>query len=292
MIKRTTRAAIRLARRWLAEKQVGAPTIANGDAPFSYQRANQFFAQLAAEQDFNRPHYLWGALQSVNLAKALGLKRISFIEFGVAGGNGLAALEVIAQKLEDIFQVGIDTHGFGALDGLPKPQDYRDLPNIFREGFYPTKQEELDRRLKTAKLHIGLVEHTVCKFIESKPAPVAFISFDLDYYSSTKDAFKLLEAGKEILMPRIHCYFDDIMANTYSEFTGERLAIAEFNASSEARKLSPIFGLRYFLAPPYHVSTWPEMMFIAHIFDHDLYGCYDGLNGLNQETVLNLRAER
>src|SRR5438552_12404018 len=34
----------------------------------------------------SHPQYVWGALQAASLANALGLERISVIEFGVGGG--------------------------------------------------------------------------------------------------------------------------------------------------------------------------------------------------------------
>ena len=58
-------------------------------------------------------------------------------------------------------------------------------------------------------------------------------------------AFKLFEADRSMLLPRVHCYFDDIIGLTYSEFNGERLAIAEFNNAHPMTKISPIFGLRH-----------------------------------------------
>jgi hypothetical protein len=90
-------------------------------------------------------------------------------------------------------------------------------------------------------------------------------------------AVKLLEADEAILLPRIHCYFDDIMGFTHSEFTGERLAIREFNESHRLRKISPLFGLRNYLPAPLSDPEWPEKFYLAHIFDHTLYGVYDGL---------------
>ena len=231
------------------------------------------------ENDYGRPQYLWGALQGINLAKALGQKRVSLLEFGVAGGNGLVALENIAHALEPIFGVEIETHGFDMGTGLPKPVDYRDLPHLWREGYYTMDTEKLKSRLKRSKLHVGPVDETVREFMRSAPAPVAFISFDLDMEPplSTAQAFKLFEAHEEVLLPRIHCYFDDIMGKTFSDFTGERLAIHEFNEASFARKISPIHGLRFFLPNPGRHSIWPDMMFIAHMFDHSLYGHNDGL---------------
>jgi len=172
--------------------------------------------------------------------------------------------------------VGIDVYGFDTGTGLPKPQDYRDLPNLYTEKAFPMDVEKLKNRLKRAHLVLGLVESTVPKFIDCAPAPVAFISFDLDYYSSTMRAFKLLEADHALLLPRIHCYCDDIMGFTFSDYTGVRLAISEFNASHSMRKISPIYCLRYYLPTPPERDHWPEKFYMAHFFDHYLYGRNDG----------------
>jgi hypothetical protein len=160
---------------------------------------------------------------------------------------------------------------------LPQPVDYRDLPNLWTEAAFPMDFEKLNKRLTKAKLVLGLVGETISQFIRSKPAPVGFISFDLDYYSSTMDAFKLFEGDQAALLPRIHCYFDDIMGFSFSEYTGERLAIEDFNATHDRKKISPIYGLKYFLPPPYNQEVWSEMFYIAHIFDHPLYNKYDGM---------------
>jgi hypothetical protein len=195
----------------------------------------------------------------------------------VAGGNGLISLEKIAESVEERFELHIDVYGFDTGAGLPKPVDYRDLPNLWRESAFPMDVERLQQRLKKAQLMLGLVGETVVDFIRSCPAPVAFISFDLDYYSSTIDAFKLLEAACSVLLPRVYCYFDDIIAFTYSDFTGERLAIKEFNASHSMRKISPIYGLRYFLPRSHRDTMWSEQFYITHLFDHHLYSRHDGL---------------
>ena len=240
---------------------------------------NSVFMKLLREKSAaQRSWYTWGVLQGVYLAKVVGIKRVSAIEFGVAGGNGLVSLERIAEKVEKIFGVDVDVYGFDSGSGLPKPLDYRDCPNLWSPGYFPMDKEKLQRRLQRAKLFLGLVEDTVPEFIKSKPSPVAFISFDLDYYSSTMQAFRLLEADENLLLPRIHCYFDDIMGFTYSDYNGERLAISEFNVSHTSRKISPIYGLRYFLPAPHAQADWSEMFYLAHIFDHNLYDRDDGFN--------------
>ena len=246
---------------------------------FAYPRLNHLFTKLFREGGgVLRPNYTWGVLQGANLAKALGICHISVIEFGVAGGNGLLSLESIAQKVEALFEMSIDVFGFDTGIGLPKPVDYRDLPNLYAESDFKMDTEKLTQLLKKAHVVLGPVEDTLVEFINARPAPMAFIAFDLDYYTSTIQAFKLLETDSALLLPRIHCYFDDILGFTFSDYTGERLAIAEFNASHSARKISPIYGLRYFLPVPYAHKAWSEAFYLAHVFDHPLYGQNDGLS--------------
>ena len=50
---------------------------------------------------YSRPHYYHIVQNAVTEAKALGLSRISILEFGVAGGNGLVELEQIAKKFQN-----------------------------------------------------------------------------------------------------------------------------------------------------------------------------------------------
>jgi hypothetical protein len=254
---------------------------------FAYLWLNSILTKLLSEEGKAlRPKYTWGVLQGVHLAKVLGIDRVSVIEFGVAGGNGVVSLERIAERIEDILGVGIDVYGFDTAHGLPKPVDYRDCPNLWSQGLYRMDEEKLQKRLQRARLVLGLVDETIPQFIKSKPSPVAFVSFDLDYYTSTVQALKLLEADPALLLPRIYCYFDDILGFTYSEYNGERLAISEFNSSHNMRKISRIYGLRHFLPSTYSQAPWSEQYYIAHIFDHDLYCEKDNLGGASWATDL------
>jgi hypothetical protein len=280
MIKRAIRGTIKRATKWLAEEQ-RVRQDNYGIPPFSYEESNRFFRTLITQDRLRRPHYVWGAVQAVNLGKVLGLSRVSVIEFGVAGGNGLTALESIAGKLQAAFGIGIDIHGFDAVGGMPKTTDPRDLPNLWREGFYPMDRDKLEQRLQHAKLHLGLVEETVHQFVTSKPAPVAFVAFDLCFYNSTIKAFQIFDAHQSVLLPRVHCFFRNILGRTFGDHNGERLAMAEFNAAHEMRKISKIYGLQYYVGQK--VGRWVDQFYMAHIFDHDLYGQYDGL--IREETL-------
>lgn len=274
---RKTLGSIRSLKNWAEEPVKVSPDITE-DSELAYLWLNSLLMRIDQEMPrIGRPNYAWGVLHGAHLAKSLGMKQVSVIEFGVAGGNGLVALDRIAEKVEAILGVGINVYGFDTGVGLPKPIDYRDLPSLWVEGAFAMDVERLKKRLARAELVLGPVEETVPAFVASNPAPVGFISFDLDYYSSTMQAFKLLDADKKILLPRIYCYFDDILGHIYSDFTGERLAIREFNAAHAMRKISPSYGLKHFLPKPYDQQEWVDMVYLAHFFDHPLYSVADGL---------------
>ncbi len=210
---------------------------------------------------------------------ALGYERITVIEFGVAGGNGLLELERVANWVQRRSGVGIDAVGFDTGTGLPQPHDYRDLPNLWRGGDFRMDADRLRTRLTSARLVLGPVSETALAFLESEPAPIGFVSFDLDLYSSTLDAFAIFEAGAAVTLPRVVCYFDDIIGFSHSDFAGERLAIAEFNASHELRKVSKLYGLRYVLEQD---RWWTDMMYMFHCFEHPSYNVPDGSNPLRE----------
>ena len=275
-MKTVIRKAVRAAKKWLQDGENMNKTMPR---EFSYDWLNRYLLPRILKEGGPtfRPPYTWGVLQGVNLAKAIDINRVSIIEFGVAGGNGLIALEEISAKIESIYEVEIEVYGFDTGVGLPKPEDNRDLPNIYSEGRHPMETEKLRERLKRAQLMLGLVADTVEDFIQSEPPPAAFIAVDLDFYSSTIHALRLLDARQELLLPRICCYFDDIMGLTCGDCNGERLAISDFNSSHETRKISQIYGLKYFLPQECANAMWAEMFYMAHIFDHDEYGRFDRL---------------
>ena len=238
-----------------------------------YRWLNYAFARLVKNPGCKeRPQYAWGVLQAAALAKVLAIPRISVIEFGVAGGFGLLALETIAEMVETMTNVGIDVFGFDTGSGLPRPRDVRDQPNFWVEGQLPMDRERLQSQLKRASLRLGPVKATVPSFLSENPSPVGFVSFDLDLYSSTSDALALFQFNYEVLLPRVISYFDDIHGYCYNDFCGERLAIREFNERNAQRKISPIYGLRYFLPHATFFDLWPDGMHFAHFFEHPLYG--------------------
>jgi hypothetical protein len=216
----------------------------------------------------DRPNYAFLVYQAAQLSARLGHPRVSILEFGVAGGNGLLALEYHAEEIEKLFPVKIDIYGFDTGKGLPEPLDYRDLEYHWKPNFFKMDVPGLEARLKRAKLVLGDVRETVSKFFkEHNPAPVGAVSMDLDFYSSTATALKLFDADPIHFLPRAVVYFDDTIGDQkelYGDFTGQRLAIHEFNRNRDKAKLSPIY---YLLASP-GAPGWHHQMWSLHLFDH------------------------
>jgi hypothetical protein len=224
-----------------------------------------------------RAQYLWGVLVAARTALGLGIPSITAIEFGVAGGNGLLALERAAATATELTGVEIESFGFDTGAGMPPPVDHRDVPWVIQEGWFEMDERLLRSRLTSAELVLGPVAATVPAWIESGHPPLGFAAFDLDYYSATVDALGVLEASAERLLPRVACYFDDLFGYGWSDFTGERAAIADFNSSHGRRKIGKVHGLRYELPPAQHPLAWHEQMYMAHLFDHPEYCTHEGV---------------
>lgn len=221
-----------------------------------------------------RPHYAHCVYHAAWLAKQLGLPRMSVLEFGVAGGNGLVNLEYHASNIEPMLGVKIDIYGFDSGAGLPEPVDYRDLPYHWQHGFFKMDVPKLQSRLKRSKLVLGDVRETVPTFLEThKPAPIGVMMHDLDFHSSTAAALRLLEGSPEFFLPRMYCYFDDTLGTEIELFNddiGQRLAINEFNRDHDTIKL----GRPYHLLSRRVVEPWYHQIWTVHMFEHPRYQDY------------------
>lgn len=219
----------------------------------------------------DRPHYGYIVYHAAVLAKKLGYKRISVLEFGVANGHGLVSLERHAQQVSKASGIEIDIYGFDTGEGLPEPVDYRDLPYHWQKGFFKMDVPRLQARLKQARLILGNIKETAPSFFKThNPAPIGAIIHDFDFHSSTVTAINMLDAGEAYYLPRVFCYFDDTIGTEvelYNDYTGERLAIHEFNQAHDYIKLST----------PYHllsrkvVDPWFHQIWIGHFFNHSRY---------------------
>jgi hypothetical protein len=229
------------------------------------------YEQRLSIEAVDRPNYGYCIFQATRLANLLRYPRISVLEFGCGGGNGLLNAEMHIKEVTKLFSVDIDLYGFDAGSGLPGPTDYRDMPHYFRRGLYEMDREALARRLKRAKLVIGDIRDTCGTFLQRyKPAPIGCMLHDLDYYSSTRDALTLFDGESSYFLPRVFMYFDDIVGDETwlcNEFTGELLAIDEFNQKHQLKKICK----NRIVSKRYPNSWWPDLIYVYHDFEHPRY---------------------
>jgi hypothetical protein len=214
----------------------------------------------------DRPQYLIGVLFAARQALRQHLPQISVIEFGVAGGQGLLALEQEAGAVERELGVSIKVYGFdNGADGLPEfVGDHRDHPDKWRPGDFPMDETLLRSRLSArTTLVLGEVAQTVPSFFEDpRIPPLGFIAFDLDLYSSTSHALRILPAAANRMLDHVPLYFDDTAHSISHRFAGELLAIDEFNETNVLIKIDQWRGLK--IARPFPEAAFLQKMYMAH----------------------------
>jgi hypothetical protein len=202
------------------------------------------------------------------MAKLQRQPAITVVEFGVCTGGGLLSMEEHARQIESSTGVSIKVVGFDSGDGLPTLiGDFRDQPDRWQPGsFKMTNFDDLRNRLDPMRtqLIIGDVRDTVPRFLEiGNVAPLGFIAFDLDLYSSTKSALEILRNPKCKMLLQTPLYFDDIYDYiTDHRWAGERLAIDEFNRTSDWVKIDYWYDLKY--DKPFPEARYWEKMRVAH----------------------------
>jgi len=219
----------------------------------------------------SRANYLYGMLRAADIAKYFGKKAVTVVEFGVASGAGLLNMVDLAADIRAETGVELRIVGFDTGQGLPPVSGYKDHPELWNSGDFAMEDRDallakLDGR---AEIIWGDIAKTVGAFTEAidEAAPLGFISVDVDIYSATKAALSCLTARPEKYNPAVSMYFDDVSFFFASEWSGELLAIAEFNAEHELRKIGrdrSLPGHR-----PRRAEPWYATMYVCHVFDHE-----------------------
>jgi hypothetical protein len=216
-----------------------------------------------------RPQHAYGVLAAADLANERGLKRATVIELGVGSGTGLLNLCQLATEVGRITGVTIDVVGFDTGAGLPAPKDYRDHPELYKEGWFPMEREKLERSLPpNGRIVFGDLRETVGPFVESlRPdAPVGFVSLDVDHYTSSVVALQILTGPAECYFPQFPIYVDDLHLATNTNYAGELLAIAEFNRDQPMRKIDRDWNLIH--GRVFKHAEWLTHMRKLHVLDH------------------------
>jgi len=213
-----------------------------------------------------RPQYLCGVLHAAEQAQREGYPAVSVVEFGVAEGYGLLALQNHAEAVERATGIQVSVYGFDSGAGLPAfIGDYRDHPDHWRPGDYPMNETGLRERL-TPRTRLILGDVTTTVLGDALPSrmdvtrPIGFVAMDLDLYYSTVSALRILTTAP--LLRRVAMYFDDLNEAYNHRFAGELLAIDDFNAGSKDVKIDRWRGLESWR--PFPEAPWLRSMYLAH----------------------------
>jgi len=229
---------------------------------------------------YPRPHYAFGVQQAALLAGRLGLRDVSVLEVGVAGGAGLVHMQQLATLASEATGVLVHVHGFDRSIGLPPPLHFRDLPYHWQAGSFPMDVDALKARLSPdTNLVLGDLAVTVPEFVSQDHPPIGFVAIDVDFYSSTVAALGLFDGPDQSLLPRIWCYLDDIVGEEWvlhNDQVGELAAIREFNESHDSRMIAEVRGFAHKRA---RTAQWCDAMWAFHDFTHPLYNKYIGPPG-------------
>lgn len=237
--------------------------ISLGVAAFGGVRAKTAFDLLVRRQ------HAYGLLKAADDARARGLARVTVVELGVASGTGLLNICELGARVTKETGVELRIAGFDTGEGMPPPTDYRDHPELYKEGWFPMDRGALEASLPYgAELHVGPIAQTMAEFVATlgPDAPLGFATIDVDFYSSTKDALRLFEGRADGYLPCLPVYVDDLALATHTRFAGELLAIREFNAEHAFRKLDWDWNLPN--SRVFKRAEWLTHMFKLHVLDH------------------------
>lgn len=216
-----------------------------------------------------RQHTAYCLLRCADQAKARGLTSVTAVEFGVASGAGLFNMAEIASRITRETGVQFKIIGFDTATGMPPPLDYRDHPDLYREGDFQMDEARLRQTMPTGvELIIGDLKDTANKFLSlvTPESPLGYVCVDVDFYSSTKHALTCLSGPPNLYLPTTYIYLDDLEDEAHNNNCGELLALAEFNKEILPRIIErPMFLRGYRIMKN---ARWIDHIFTYHVLDH------------------------
>lgn len=216
-----------------------------------------------------RHHHAYAILNAADQAARLGIRTVNLLEFGVARGAGLLNMAHVAERVTQETGVQFKITGFDTGAGMPEPRSFRDHPELYQPGDYTMDLPALEAALpSTVSLVLGDLTDTVPPFIETldPSCPVGFVSIDVDYYWSTKDALVVFNGDPLLYLPRSFVYLDDLEDPSHNSYCGEMLAVNEFNLEHDLRKIEKHAFLGKYRV--FQKARWIDHVYTLHVFDH------------------------
>ncbi|MGM0585538.1 MAG: hypothetical protein ACQEUZ_12910 [Pseudomonadota bacterium] len=238
--------------------------------------------RLVAGDFLERAYYAYPMMLAAAQARRIGLPGFVAVELGVWRGEGLLNLASLARTISDAYGLEIRVAGFDTGAGMPDFIGWPDHPELWHEGDLKMPDPEALRRAlpDNAELILGDVAETVPAFAGrlSPDMPLGFVSLDVDFYSSSVNALKILDnPDPSAYLPAVPIYVDDsYIGVTQHELSGEALAIHMRNLPEMRRIEAGRFDevgcliLRKRVRPRGSGATWHHCMWFAHMHRHPL----------------------
>lgn len=223
-----------------------------------------------------RQQHAYGILRAADEAASRKLPGVTVVELGVGGGAGLMNLCELAERISRLTNVRISVVGFDTGVGMPPPKDFRDHPELYQTGWFPMNREKLTANLPPfARVILGDIAETIPQFVQSlsPESPIGFVTLDVDYYSSSIEALKLLLGRANCYLPVVPMYVDDICLPSHNPACGELLAMREFNELHRHRFIS--FDKFLPNSRVFKHAEWLLHMYNVQIFDHPERNCLE-----------------
>lgn len=230
------------------------------------------FGSLRRKIDFDlilRKQHAFALLDLADQARRLRLNRATVIEFGVASGAGLINIQEVARRITEATGVAFDIYGFDSGHGMPAPQSYRDHPELYQLGDFPMDRQALSQKLRpNVSLVLGPLSETIPTFAarDFSHSPIGFVSIDVDYYTSTVEAVKVLAGPAANYFPRVMMWLDDIGNLNHNSKCGELAAIIEFTVQKPLRPIEKPLTLRNHRR--FKNAPWIDHIYQCHVLDH------------------------
>jgi hypothetical protein len=134
------------------------------------------------------------------------------------------------------------------------------------------------RLTERTTLILGDVAKTISTFFDDyDPPPLGFISFDMELYSATREALKILTLPNKRMLRHVPLYFEDISNLFNHKFAGALLAIEEFNQLVRDVKIDRWYQVEW-------SQAFPERLYFKNFHvGHDL--CAISKTRLDRDAV-------
>lgn len=174
---------------------------------------------------------------------------LSYWEFGTGSGNTLQRALSVLRKFKDTNVVLFDS-----FQGLPQPTSSCDAHVTWNAGDFAFSTDYIRRLIAKnrypdtqVRFVEGYFERSLTAALaqELQARPPAFVTVDVDYYSSTQSVLAFLQP---LLVSGCNLYFDDLWSFDGHPDFGQQRALNEFNGSNERGQLlpNPIFHNRIY----------------------------------------------